>query len=264
MATATTEFMQGLSEDYKTALKDLLYKMADDALVYAHRNSEWTGFGPTLEEDIAFSSIAQDKLGHSLALFQLLEQVGEPEPDTNAFTRNEKEYHSCHFVEIESMDYAFALVRHFMFDTAERIRYSMLEQSTCVPLAQLAVKIRGEVKYHLFHANIWVKQLGGNGSDESRIRIQNAINECYPLALGIFEPSKYESALSELGIFAGEKELQQRWQNEIQTVLTQAGLSLPENVEPQYGGRYGYHTEYLQPLIDEMTEVFRIDPSAQW
>jgi 1,2-phenylacetyl-CoA epoxidase catalytic subunit len=32
------------------AIKDLLYKMADDALIIGHRNSEWTGIGPMLEE----------------------------------------------------------------------------------------------------------------------------------------------------------------------------------------------------------------------
>ena len=47
------------------ALKELLYKMADDQLIIGHRNSEWTGLGPILEEDIAFSSMAQDKIGQS-------------------------------------------------------------------------------------------------------------------------------------------------------------------------------------------------------
>ncbi len=45
------------------ALKDLLFRMADDLLILGHRNSEWTGLGPLLEEDIAFSSMAQDKIG---------------------------------------------------------------------------------------------------------------------------------------------------------------------------------------------------------
>jgi ring-1,2-phenylacetyl-CoA epoxidase subunit PaaC len=73
----------------QTAIKELLYKMGDDALILGHRNSEWTGIGPTLEEDIAFSSMAQDKLGHAWAAYTLLhEQFGEPLPDTLVF--NEK------------------------------------------------------------------------------------------------------------------------------------------------------------------------------
>ena len=49
----------------QVALKEILYKIADDQLILGHRNSEWTGFGPLLEEDIAFSSMAQDKIGQS-------------------------------------------------------------------------------------------------------------------------------------------------------------------------------------------------------
>lgn len=248
------------------ALKNLLFRMADDALIYAHRNSEWTGFGPTLEEDIAFSSIAQDKLGHAQALYQLLHQLGEADPDTIAFMRDEKDMYCCHLVEIENSDYAFSLMRHFLFDTAERLRYTMLEGSSYEALAQLARKIKGEIKYHLFHANTWVTQLGGNGTEESKARMQTALNECLPLALGIFEVSEFDDALAADGIFAGEAELQQRWLAEIQPILEKATLSLPDiaSLSPAYGGRKGFHTEYLQALIDEMTEVFRIDPSAQW
>jgi ring-1,2-phenylacetyl-CoA epoxidase subunit PaaC len=74
------------------ALKDLLYRMADDALIIGHRHSEWTGLGPILEEDIAFSSIAQDKLGHAYALYQLLHELGEPEPDHAAFLRDAPQF----------------------------------------------------------------------------------------------------------------------------------------------------------------------------
>ena len=65
-----------------SAIKDLLFKMADDALIIGHRNSEWTGIGPMLEEDLAFSSMAQDKIGHALALYTILHEVlGEEHVD---------------------------------------------------------------------------------------------------------------------------------------------------------------------------------------
>ena len=77
------------------ALKELLYKIADDLLILGHRNSEWTGIGPLLEEDIAFSSMAQDKIGQSLVLFELLHGLGEADPDTVAFMRNSNQFHNC-------------------------------------------------------------------------------------------------------------------------------------------------------------------------
>jgi ring-1,2-phenylacetyl-CoA epoxidase subunit PaaC len=96
--------------------------------------------------------------------------------------------------------------------------------------------------------------------------MQSALNEAFPLALGIFEPSEFEEELAAAGIFAGERALQQRWLATIAPLLEKSGLKLPSvaDVTPIYGGRKGYHTDYLQPLLTEMTEVFRIDPSAAW
>jgi ring-1,2-phenylacetyl-CoA epoxidase subunit PaaC len=42
------------------AITTLITSMADDALILGHRNSEWTGLGPIMEEDIAFSSMSKD------------------------------------------------------------------------------------------------------------------------------------------------------------------------------------------------------------
>jgi ring-1,2-phenylacetyl-CoA epoxidase subunit PaaC len=87
-----------LTDKHVEGLKDMLYRMADDLLIIGHRNSEWTGLGPVLEEDIAFSSMAQDKIGQSHAIFEILHEMGESEPDTVAFTRNDNQFHCCHLV----------------------------------------------------------------------------------------------------------------------------------------------------------------------
>jgi ring-1,2-phenylacetyl-CoA epoxidase subunit PaaC len=254
--------------DNTQAIKNLLFRMADDELIIGHRNSEWTGLGPILEEDIAFSSMAQDKLGHAQALYNILHSMGEADADTLAFTRNEKNFYCCHFVEYPIRDYDFSLMRHFLFDTAEAIRFDMLTKSSCQPLANLAKKVRGEIKYHTMHANIWISQLG-KATDESNIRMQAALNECYPLALGIFEKSDYEDALIESGVFDGEELLKKVWTDIVSEVIEKSNLKMPDFDESNlstlaFGGRKGYHTEYLQPLLDEMTEVYSIDPSAEW
>lgn len=247
------------------ALKELLYKIADDQLIIGHRNSEWTGMGPLLEEDIAFSSMAQDKVGQSYALYQMLHELGEGEPDTIAFMRNADQFHNCTLSELPNGEYDFSLIRHFLFDTAEAIRFDMLTRSAYKPLADLAVKIRGEIRYHTMHARTWIKQLG-NATPESVNRLQSSLDYAMPFALGIFEPSPLEKEITEAGIFEGEHVLQEAWEKEITSLLSDTALELPDLkvITPEYGGRTGKHTEYLQPLLDEMAEVFRIDPTADW
>lgn len=247
------------------ALKEILYHMADNLLILGHRNSEWTGMGPLLEEDIAFSSMAQDKVGQSQALFVMLQQLGEQAPDIVAFTRNANQFHNCIFAELPNKEYDFSLTRHFLFDTADALRWEMLSQSSFEPLAQLARKVQGELRYHTLHANTWMKQLG-SATETSIERMQKALDEAMPLALGMFEESPFEKELIAENIFGGENMLKVEWQSRVTQVIESTQLQMPDLkiLTPVFGGRVGKHTEHLQPLLDEMSEVFRTDPAAEW
>ena len=151
------------------------------------------------------------------------------------------------------------------FDHAEFIRFQMLAECPIEEVAQVAKKLKGEVKYHVMHANTWVKQLS-NANEEAHSKMQSALDYALPYALGIFEPSKYENDFIEAGIYAGEKAIETQWKENIHMVLEEAGLKLPDwdTLKPVYGGRYGKHSEYLQPLLSEMSEVFNEDPTADW
>ena len=245
--------------------KELLYKIADDQLILGHRNSEWTGLGPLLEEDIAFSSMAQDQIGQSLAIYQILQQMGEAPPDTLAFTRPDNAFHNCILTELPNGEYDFSLMRHFLFDHAEFIRFDMLRSSSFKPIAELAAKIHGELRYHKLHADTWIRQLG-TATKESISRLQQSLSEALPYALGIFEESPNERELIATGVFEGEQRLRERWMQAIEAVIEQTDLQLPpwNSIEAVSGGRIGKHSKYLQPLLDEMGEVFRIDPTAEW
>jgi ring-1,2-phenylacetyl-CoA epoxidase subunit PaaC len=253
------------TEHQLKAVKELLYKIADDQLIIGHRDSEWTGLGPILEEDIAFSSIAQDKIGQSLQIYKILNELGESDPDTIAFMRNANELKCCHLVEYPIGEYDFSLTRNFLFNHSEYLRFEMLSESSFEPVAKLARKIKGEIKYHIMHADTWLKQLG-NAAEESRLRLQNTLDATFNLALGIFEPGAFENELNETKVFEGEKKLETKWLKTITSVLEKSKLKIPsaDTWKPCYGGRKGNHTEYLQPLLNEMAEVFRIDPKAEW
>lgn len=249
------------------AITYLLTKMADDALIIGHRNSEWTGLGPIMEEDIAFSSMAQDKIGHALGLYSMLhEPYNAPDPDQYAFLRDEKDFRCCHFTELPIGEYDFSLMRHFLFDHLEAVRYEQLEQSSLEALRPFSKKLKGEIKYHTLHANAWVTQLSRAG-EESYARMQSALNLCFPLALGMFEENKeLDGVLIDEKVYPGEAALLQLWLERIYPVLVKSALNLPEpsTATPAYGGRHGYHTEHLQPLLSEMGAVFRLDAAAKW
>ncbi|MEI6880843.1 MAG: Phenylacetic acid catabolic protein, partial [Bacteroidota bacterium] len=138
-------------------------------------------------------------------------------------------------------------------------------ESSFEPLAKVARKIKGEIKYHVFHADIWLVKLG-NGTEESKARMQSTLNMAWNYALGIFEEGDFESPLQSENIFAGEKELQKRWLEAITPTIEKANLKIPAEADwnPVLGGRKGYHTEHLDQLVNEMSEVFRIEPNTEW
>lgn len=247
------------------SLKKYLFQLADDELIIGHRNSEWTGIGPILEEDIAFASMAQDEIGHSQAYYLLLHELGEQEPDRLAFYRKYDQFRCCQLVEYPIGEYDFSLVRHFLYDVQEMIRLKALSNSTYEPLAHLASKLIREEKYHYMHAVTWFQQLS-SGGEEARIRIQNAFNLAYPLAFSMFESCDYHQHLVQEKIIISEQELESQWVNEIRQLLQKTPIALPEVIDKTmyYGGRKGIHSEYLEPLINEMSEVFVIDPNAKW
>lgn len=248
------------------ATKEFLIKIADDAFIIGHRNSEWTGLGPTLEEDISFSSMSQDKIGHAIAIYNILhEEFGMSEPDELAFQRKADSFLCCHLVEVFSRDYAFCLARHFYHDRAEALRYAMLESSSLESLSKLALKFKGEIKYHTLHADTWIKQLAGS-AQESKARIQEALEKAYPLALGIFEEGPFEDKLRSSGVFEGEAVLREKWTSAITEFLVDAGIdtAFMDASEANAGGRSGSHSEDLKKLLTEMTEVSATDKNANW
>ena len=239
--------------------------MADDLLILGHRSSEWIGLGPLLEEDIAFASKAQDKVGQSLALYELLEELGEKDPDTVAFSRDANNFHNSQFVELPNGEFDFSIIRHFLFDHADTIRYQLLAESSVEQLRNLANKFKGELQYHTMHADEWINQLGNADSDTVK-RMQKALDEALPYALGIFEPSPFEQDLIAEGIFEGEVMVQTIWEATLRRIIENTELVLPDfnTLTPLYGGRIGEHTTHLQPLLNEMGEVIQSDPNAEW
>src|SRR6266571_4871929 len=158
-----------------------LLEIADDELILGWRDSEWTGIAPSLEEDVAFSSIAQNEIGHARALYELAARELGTDADSLAFDRDPGEYRSAPLVEQRRMDWAHTIARHFLYETADEIRLAALKESDDAEVAGLAAKMDREEVYHRLHARMWADRL----RDEPRF--QNAVEELWPYALALLE-----------------------------------------------------------------------------
>jgi ring-1,2-phenylacetyl-CoA epoxidase subunit PaaC len=218
---------------------DALLAIADDELILGWRNSEWTGIAPFLEEDVAFSSIAQNEIGHARALYELAAAELGTTADELAFDRQPEEYRCAPLVQLRRLEWARTIARHWLYETADEIRLAMLKESEDADLAGLAAKIDREEAYHRMHAEMWVDRL--LATDEGRERLNEAVDELWPYALGVLD--------DEL-----RPELRRRAEERLGRELA--------DVEPI---ARGVHEEELRQLWEEMTMVRRSAPAgAQW
>src|ERR671914_2015325 len=122
-----------------------LLAIADDELVLGWRNSEWTGIAPFLEEDVAFSSIAQNEIGHARALYELVARALGTSADELAFDRSPSEYRCSRFVQLRLVpDWARTIARHVLYEEADEQRLAALKASDDPGGAGLAAKIDRE------------------------------------------------------------------------------------------------------------------------
>ncbi|MDQ3707683.1 MAG: phenylacetate-CoA oxygenase subunit PaaC [Chloroflexota bacterium] len=257
------------------ALQTLLTALADDEFILGYRNSEWTGIAPMLEEDVAFSSMSQDEIGHARIMYQMLSELTGVSADRIAYARRPEEFLNCQLVEHRRLDWAHAIARYFLYDTADHVRVEALTRSQYAPLANAMQKIVREEKYHLMHGDIWIKRLA-SFSPESRERLIAALDSLWPDALGMFEPLPGEEELVASGVLeAPMSELQAEWLEQVAPYFESLDLPFPAKkdestgryvptVQPVYGGRQGQHTAELAELWEEMTSVYRLDPEAVW
>ena len=167
-----------------------LLQIADDELVLGWRNSEWTGIAPFLEEDVAFSSIAQNEIGHARALYELAARELGTSADALAFDRSQEEYRCSRLVELRLVpDWARTIARHVLYEQADEQRLRELVDSDDGEVAGLAAKIDREEAYHRMHAQMWHERL------KDQPRYVEALEELRPL---VDERGEHGPELAEL------------------------------------------------------------------
>ena len=239
--------------------------LADNSLIMGHRLSEWTGHGPILEQDIAISNIALDLIGQSRNFYQYAAQLksdGVTEDDL-AYLRDANEFKNILLVELPNGDWAKTILKLFFFSTYQYYLYQKLINSTDTQLSAIAEKSLKEVIYHLRWSSEWGIRLG-DGTEESHIRIEKALEELWSYTGEMFLPAEYETVCTQKNIGVDVSSLKFEWENKVKEILEQATISLPAESSENKNGKEGNHTEHLQEILNDMQYLQRTYPGCKW
>ena len=252
--------------------------LADNALILGHRNSEWCGHGPVLEQDIAITNISLDLIGQARNFYQYAAELtneakasspqgeevgGEVTEDTLAYLRDARDFKNCLLVEQPNGDWAVTILRQFLFSVYQYLLYQRLQTSNDAQLAAIAEKALKEVTYHIRWSSEWVIRLG-DGTEESHKKILKAIDDLWMFTGELFKPALYETEVVEDGFGVDIANLKDGWMQKVKNVFGEATLPVPENVWMQSGGKEGMHTEHLGYILADMQFLQRAYPDCEW
>ncbi|MFD8249608.1 1,2-phenylacetyl-CoA epoxidase subunit PaaC [Nocardia sp. NPDC059691] len=259
----------------RTALARYCLMLADDALVSAQRLTQWCTHAPELEEEVALANIGLDLLGQARLLFAraaaadsavvpVISQTSPvPAEDALAFFRDAPDFRNVRMCEVANGDFAHTVTRMLLFITWRTLLFDRLRESGDPVLSAVAEKGLKELTYHRDYAGRWVVVLG-NGTEESRRRIENGLWALAPYIAELFATTDEERELTGAGIAADPAELSADFDRSVATILGAADLTLPAATASAPIGRIGEHTGDLAALLAEMQSVARAHPEGRW
>lgn len=249
----------------KQNLTEYLLRLADNALIIGHRLSEWCGFGPVLEQDIAMTNIALDQIGLARMWYQYAgeaEGKGRSEDDL-AYHRDAWEFRNVLLTEQPNGDFAHTIARHFLYDVFNNFLYEALTHSKDKRIAAIAAKGLKEVTYHLRYSSEWVIRLG-DGTEESHRRMQIALDDLWMFSGEMMQPDETDQVLWNAKTGANLEAIRPLWHAKVQEVVAEATLKLPTASWMQQGGKKGVHSEHLGHILAELQFVQRAYPGMTW
>lgn len=252
----------------KNDLVDYTLFLADSSLIMGHRLSEWTGHGPMIEQDIAITNIALDLIGQARNFYQYATQLISGQNDKKiteddlAYLRDANEFKNLLITELPNGDWAFTITKLFFFSTWQFYLYQKLTNSKDEQLAAIAEKSLKEVTYHVRWSGDWIIRLG-DGTNESKKRIEKAIADIWPYTGEMFIPAAFEDNLKN-SISIDVSSIKDDWLEKVKLVFEEATLSVPEKMWMQSGGKNGVHTEHLGYILAEMQFMQRAYPGLEW
>lgn len=242
-----------------------IYGIADNSLILGQRLGELCGHGPSLETDIATTNISLDLFGQVRSYFQYVAELSDEDvtEDDIAFLRKEHEYRNVLLVEQPNTDFAYILIRQYLFDVFHFLLLNKLQEAKNVNLQAIAKKSIKEVAYHRRFSGDWVKRLG-DGTSESHQKAQQALNDLWVFTVELFHLTKDDEIVVNAGYGVDVRLLKESYYQEVIALLEEATLKIPETNYFQKGGKNGIHSEYMGYILTEMQYMQRTFPNMKW
>lgn len=255
----------------------LLY-LADTNLILAQRNAALCAHGPVLEQDIAITNITLDILGQARYFYQyaatLINENGfenfelPVSEDSLAYLRTERDFKNLLLSELPNTDWAHTVLRQMFFSKFAQLLYTGLLKHPHQQIAAIAEKSLKEINYHVKWSSEWVVRLG-DGTDESRNRMLQAVENFWPYCGEFFMPADFEEEATTTVNLAA---LKPAWLQFVSEIFNEATLPVSpfnEGVNAngtfmQRGGKQGLHTEYMGFLLTDLQYLQRTYPGADW
>lgn len=242
-----------------------ILRLGDNALILGQRLGEWCGHGPVLEQDIAITNIALDLIGQArnwLTYAGEVEGEGRSEDDL-AYSRDAWDFRNVLLVEQPNTDWAYTIVRQFLFDNFNYLLHRELCKSRDERIAAIAQKSLKEATYHLRYSSEWTIRLG-DGTEVSHQKMQKAVDDLWMFSGELTQPDDLDREMAAAGIGADLEKLKPLYVENLQKIFEQATLRIPENDWMQSGGKTGRHTEHLGYVLAELQFVQRAYPGMEW
>ena len=257
--------MSQAAADLHAAHVRYVLRLGDTSLILGQRLGEWIGHAPALEEDLGLANLALDFIGQARLLLTYageLEGRGRDE-DALAFLRDAPEFVNLTLAEQPNGHFGHTIVRQWLIDAWQLETYAGLEHSSDTRLAAIAAKALRETRYHYRFSSGWLVRLG-DGTAESRQRMQSAVDELWRFTAELFAPDEVDERMARAGIAPSLAELEPHWSARIDEALRAATLTRPATLPYPWHGKRGVHTEHLGRLLAEMQHLQRTYPGARW
>lgn len=238
-----------LNPSLALSVKDLVLRLADDKFIMGLSLEQWLPKAPNPEIHQAFRGITRRYYQQAGAYYQLLDDISDDKIRERTAAET---FRNCQFAAIPISAYADALIKQYLFDQADVIRFESLQYANYTGLQHLALTFLPQAKAGLAHSQLMITTLAKATTDAKRA-LQDAISTWYPTSFGAFEPTTQTNALTKAGIQDLEDQLLKRFRATVPEFFHTVDLHLPnaKHFFNFFGGRSGHQRAELTELLKD-------------